>query len=29
MVDIFRALAEENRLRILALLSQNEMCVCE
>lgn len=29
MVDIFKALAEESRLRILALLMQNEMCVCE
>ncbi len=29
MVDIFKALAEESRLRILALLTQDEMCVCE
>ena len=29
MVDIFKALAEESRLRILALLMQGEMCVCE
>ena len=29
MVDIFKALAEESRLRILALLMQDEMCVCE
>ncbi|MGH4052190.1 MAG: ArsR/SmtB family transcription factor [Clostridium sp.] len=29
MVDIFKALAEENRLRILALVLQGEMCVCE
>ena len=29
MVDIFKALAEENRLRILALLMEGEMCVCE
>ena len=29
MVDIFKALSEESRLRILALLMQNEMCVCE
>lgn len=29
MVDIFKALAEESRLRILALLIYNEMCVCE
>jgi ArsR family transcriptional regulator len=29
MVDIFKALAEENRLRILALLIEGEMCVCE
>lgn len=29
MVDIFKALAEENRLRILALVMQDEMCVCE
>jgi len=29
MVDIFKALAEENRLRILALLMLDEMCVCE
>jgi ArsR family transcriptional regulator len=29
MVDIFRALAEESRLRILALLIQDELCVCE
>ena len=29
IIDIFKALAEESRLRILALLVQNEMCVCE
>lgn len=29
MVDIFKALAEESRLRIMALLIQDEMCVCE
>lgn len=29
MVEIFKALAEESRLRILALLIQDEMCVCE
>jgi ArsR family transcriptional regulator len=29
MVDIFKALAEESRLRILSLLLDNEMCVCE
>jgi ArsR family transcriptional regulator len=29
MVDIFKALAEESRLRILALLIHDEMCVCE
>ena len=29
MVDIFKSLAEESRLRILAILMQNEMCVCE
>jgi ArsR family transcriptional regulator len=29
MVDIFKALAEDNRLRILSLLIQNDLCVCE
>ncbi|HEX3022515.1 MAG TPA: metalloregulator ArsR/SmtB family transcription factor [Lachnospiraceae bacterium] len=29
MIDIFKALAEESRLRILALLLEREMCVCE
>lgn len=29
MVDIFKALAEENRLRILSLLIENDLCVCE
>lgn len=29
MVDLFKALSEENRLRILSLLLENEMCVCE
>lgn len=29
LVEIFKALAEENRLRILSLLMQDEMCVCE
>ncbi len=29
IVDIFKALAEESRLRILSLLLQGEMCVCE
>lgn len=28
-VNIFKALSEESRLRILALLIQGEMCVCE
>ena len=28
-VEIFKALAEESRLRILTLLLQGEMCVCE
>lgn len=29
MVDLFKALAEESRLRILALLLDGELCVCE
>lgn len=29
MVDIFKALSEESRLRILAMLLEKEMCVCE
>lgn len=29
MVDIFKALAEENRLRILSLLIEDDLCVCE
>ncbi len=29
MIDIFKALSEESRLRILAILLQDEMCVCE
>jgi len=29
MTDIFKALSEESRLRILSLLLENEMCVCE
>ena len=29
LVDMFKALAEESRLRILALLLHDEMCVCE
>ena len=29
MVDIFKALAEENRLRIITLIMEGEMCVCE
>ncbi len=29
MVDLFKALAEENRLRILSLLLQQDLCVCE
>lgn len=29
MVEIFKALAEENRLRILSLLLNKELCVCE
>ncbi len=29
MVDLFKALSEESRLRILSLLLENEMCVCE
>jgi ArsR family transcriptional regulator, arsenate/arsenite/antimonite-responsive transcriptional repressor len=29
VVEIFKALAEESRLRILALLLQGELCVCE
>ncbi len=29
MIELFKALSEESRLRILALLIQNEMCVCE
>jgi len=29
VVEIFKALAEESRLRILSLLMHNDMCVCE
>lgn len=29
MVDIFKALSEESRLRIIALLLEGDMCVCE
>ena len=29
MVDIFKALSEESRLRILSLLVESELCVCE
>jgi ArsR family transcriptional regulator len=29
MIESFKALAEESRLRILALLMDEEMCVCE
>lgn len=29
MVEIFKALAEESRLRILSILLENDMCVCE
>lgn len=29
MVEILKALAEENRLRILSLVIDKEMCVCE
>lgn len=29
MVDIFKALSEQNRLRILYLLLEDELCVCE
>jgi len=29
VVELFKALAEESRLRILSLLLQNDLCVCE
>lgn len=29
MIDIFKALSEESRLRILSILLDGEMCVCE
>ena len=29
MTEIFKALSEESRLRILSLLLESEMCVCE
>lgn len=29
MLDIFKALSEESRLRILGILMEREMCVCE
>lgn len=29
MIDTFKALSEESRLRILALLIDGDMCVCE
>jgi len=28
MVELFKALAEESRLRIMSLIIENEMCVC-
>lgn len=28
MVELFKALAEESRLRILSLIIENDMCVC-
>lgn len=29
LTDIFKILSEETRLRIIVLLAQNELCVCE
>jgi len=29
LVEIFKALSEESRLRILSMLIEDEMCVCE
>lgn len=29
MIEIFKALSEESRLRIITLLIEREMCVCE
>ena len=29
MVEIFKALSEESRLRIIAILIEKELCVCE
>lgn len=29
MVDMFKALAEENRLKIVKMLSSGSLCVCE
>ena len=29
LIEMFKALSEESRLRILALLLEEEMCVCE
>ena len=29
MIEIFKALSEESRVRILSLLIENELCVCE
>jgi ArsR family transcriptional regulator len=29
IVQLFKALADENRIRILALLTHGELCVCE
>ncbi len=29
VIDMFKALSEESRLRILSILLENEMCVCE
>ncbi|WP_020072491.1 ArsR/SmtB family transcription factor [Faecalispora sporosphaeroides] len=29
MIDIFKALSEESRLRILSIILEDELCVCE
>ena len=29
MIDMLKAIAEENRFRIIKLLSEKELCVCE